>query len=239
MDEAFVGETVVLYPLWAAEDPPRASTYTVQLIDTSGELALAVQHPLSERYPPKEWPPGAIVRDRVEMFLPAHLAAGTYTWAIEIDRRDARAGELDVHVPVREHHIPPDIEPVGEVLDGFAELVGYQLAKGNADELLGVTLYWRAREETATNYKVFVQLLGADGQVTAQSDAVPATWARPTTSWLPPEAIEDVHQLHVPANRAPGNRLIVGLYEPRTGRRATGTAGTDHILLDIDDPRTK
>ena len=233
MDSAFVGEAVVLYPTWGAEAAPSASTFALRLVDAAGEVALAEQRPLSPRYPPAHWQPGSVVRDRAEVLLPAHLAAGVYTWHIEVDGRGARVGALDVRVPVREQHIPPNIESVGEVLDRFAELVGYSVTQRAAGDPLRVTLYWRARQQTAANYKVFLHLLDAEGRVAAQSDAVPAAWARPTTSWLPPEAIEDVHVLHVPAGLVPGNHLIVGLYERETGRRATTSSGADHISLKV------
>lgn len=234
MDDAFVGETVVLYPLWAAEAVPDTDTYAVQLVDTAGNVALAEQYPLSARYPPAQWQPGSVVRDRAEVLLPAHLPAGVYTWVIQVEGRSARVGELDLLVPVRESQVPPGVELVGEVLGGFAELVGYRV-EGNAPGApLRVTLYWRAREETVTNYKVYLHWLDGEGSVIAQSDAVPAAWARPTTSWLPPEVIEDVHVLYLPADPAAGSRLIVGLYEPETGQRATNPAGIDHIALAID-----
>jgi hypothetical protein len=141
-------------------------------------------------------------------------------------------GTLDVRVPVRQFDVPRDIEPVGEVLDGFAELVGYRVEGSVSGQSLGVTLYWRAREETETGYKVFLQMLDGERRVIGQSDAVPATWARPTTSWLPTEVIQDPHLLAVPADLPPGYQLVVGLYEPTTGRRATTSAGADHITLE-------
>jgi hypothetical protein len=232
MADAFVGETVVLYPLWTAEAPTAATTYRLQLVDVAGQVALAEHYSLSPRYPPTQWQHGSVVRDRVEVLLPAHLSAGGYTWVVQVDGHGAKVGELDVRVPVRERNVPSDIEPVGEVLDDFAELVGYRVGKGAPGDPLRVTLYWRAREETETNYKVFLHLLDGEGRVIGQSDAVPADWARPTTSWLPPEVIEDVHVLPIPAGLAPGDRLAVGLYEPSTGHRATTSAGADQILLE-------
>ncbi len=232
MDAAFVGETVVLYPLWTAEAAPNVDTYTLQLIGTTGEVALVEQRPLSPRYPPAQWPLGSVVRDRVQVLLPPNLSAGVYTWLIQVDGPGATVGTLDVRVPLREHRIPPGIEPVGEVLGGFAELVGYRVEGKAPGAPLRVTLYWRARGQTGTNYKVYLHLLDAEGRVAAQSDAVPAAWARPTTSWLPPEVIEDVHMLHVSADLTGGSRLIVGLYEPETGRRATTSSGADQISLE-------
>jgi hypothetical protein len=124
---------------------------------------------------------------------------------------------------------------VGEVLDGFAELVGYRAGPLAPGQPLPVTLYWRAQGETKTSYKVFVHLVSAQGAIVAQSDAIPANWARLTTSWLPPEVIEDTHTLFPPTALAPGTyRLIVGLYDPPTGRRATMQTGQDSIAVEIE-----
>ncbi|MFN2157870.1 MAG: 6-pyruvoyl-tetrahydropterin synthase-related protein [Anaerolineae bacterium] len=232
MDEAFAGETVVIYPLWTTQASPDVDAFTVQLVDVAGKVALAEQRPLCPRYPPAQWQPGSVVRDRAEVLLPAHLSAGTYTWTLQVGNREAVVGTLDVRVPDRRWDVPGGIEPVGEVLDGFAELVGYRLQDAAPDQPVVVTLYWRVRQETATGYKVFLHMLDEAGQVIAQSDAVPADWTRPTTSWLPPEVIEDVHVLSVPPDLPADHRLVVGLYEPATGRRATTSTGADYITLE-------
>jgi hypothetical protein len=232
MDEAFAGEAVVLYPLWTTQSTPGVSAFTLQLVGATGKVALAEQRPLCPRYPPAQWQPGGAVRDRVEVLLPAHLSAGTYTWVLRVGSHEARVGTLKVRVPDRTFDVPLGIEPVGKVLDGFAELIGYYVEDAGLDQPLVVTLYWRAKAETGTGYKVFLHLLDEAGQVIAQSDAVPASWARPTTSWLPPEVIKDVHTLDVPADVAPGDHLIVGLYKPATGRRAITSGGADQVVLE-------
>jgi hypothetical protein len=39
-----------------------------------------------------------------------------------------------------------------------------------------VHLIWRAEAETAVSYRVFLHLIGPDGQLVAQSDGEPANW---------------------------------------------------------------
>jgi hypothetical protein len=41
-----------------------------------------------------------------------------------------------------------------------------------------------------------------------------------------------VHTLDVPADVAPGDHLIVGLYKPATGRRAITSGGADQVVLE-------
>jgi hypothetical protein len=83
-----------------------------------------------------------------------------------------------------------------------------------------VELVWSAAAETPLSYHVFLQLLGPDGQVVAQSDGEPADWTRPTTGWLPGEIILDPRTLTLPDPLLPGTyTLVTGLYLPETGQR--------------------
>ncbi len=96
---------------------------------------------------------------------------------------------------------------------------------------LAVTLVWRAEAETDTAYRVFLHLIGPDGALIAQSDAVPAEWTRPTTGWLPNEYIVDAHRLTIPSDAPEGTyTLQAGLYDPEGGRLTTPD-GAESILL--------
>jgi hypothetical protein len=98
---------------------------------------------------------------------------------------------------------------------------------------LTITLVWRAEAETHTSYHVFLHLLAPDGTLVAQSDGIPAQWARPTTGWLSGEYITDVHVLTLPAEASPGPySLSAGLYDP-SGDRLTRADGGDSAALTI------
>jgi hypothetical protein len=85
---------------------------------------------------------------------------------------------------------------------------------------------------------VFVQVIGEDGQVIAQSDQMPASNTRPTTGWLAGEYVTDVHRLNVP-EFAGTARLIVGLYDANTPGfpRALTSEGADNVGVPIDTER--
>jgi hypothetical protein len=96
---------------------------------------------------------------------------------------------------------------------------------------LTVTLVWHAEAETNVSYRVFVHLVGPNGELSAQSDGVPAEWARPTTGWLPSEYITDVHTLTIPSDAERGDyTLQAGLYRMDDGRLST-PAGSDTVSL--------
>jgi hypothetical protein len=131
--------------------------------------------------------------------------------------------------------------PLGDV----ATLVGYGLRPEagldvQADELVpgmtfSVELVWQADAVTDASYRVFVHLIGPQGQLIAQSDGVPGGWTRPTTGWLPGEYIVDVHELSIPPDAPQGRyALQAGMYGPR-GDRLAVPDGTDAVrLAEID-----
>ncbi|MEA3309586.1 MAG: hypothetical protein U9Q70_08770 [Chloroflexota bacterium] len=101
------------------------------------------------------------------------------------------------------------------------QLVGYDApARAAPGDTVLIALYWRARVAIPTDYKVFIHLLGDDGEVLAQDDARPAHWTYPTTEWQPGEYIRDEHLLHLPPATPRGDwRLTVGIYAAETGER--------------------
>lgn len=78
---------------------------------------------------------------------------------------------------------------------------------------VNVTLYWRALNPQAQDYKVFTQLLDAQGQRVAGHDGVPANGADPTSGW-PVETVQaDPHHIELPPDLSPGEyTLITGFY---------------------------
>lgn len=79
-------------------------------------------------------------------------------------------------------------------------------------------------------------MLDAQGQLIAQSDALPAQGARPTTGWRPGEYIVDTHELTFKPEATPGPaRIIAGLYNAVTGQRATlaNDSGDSAISLPV------
>jgi len=112
-----------------------------------------------------------------------------------------------------------DLDVPNPIVINFAhqvELVGYALddlspAQGDAVTL---TLYWRGLTQLQTDYVVFAQIIDPlTTTIYAASDAMPAAWERPTTTWMPGEIIEDGHTLTVSPDAPPGiYEIYVGLY---------------------------
>jgi len=126
------------------------------------------------------------------------------------------------------------------------ELLGYETGsrKQTADsrqQILDVTLYWRAARTVMEDYTVFVQLLDQDGRLVAQHDGQPLYGYLPTGSWSPGEVIPDRHPLLLPLPQdLPSGRyrLVAGMYVLDTLERlpvypgdGTGAPGGDSVAL--------
>lgn len=96
------------------------------------------------------------------------------------------------------------------------ELVGYDMTdlSPNAGDSTEITLYWRGLQALERDYVVFVHIIDPPTlTIYAGSDAQPAAWTRPTTTWAIGEIVADTHTLNVNPDTPPGiYELEIGLY---------------------------
>lgn len=134
---------------------------------------------------------------------------------------------------------PPYDVPVGAEFTGLATLEGVSVASASVspDEMLDLTLVWKAAATADESYRVFTHLLSAEGIVIAQHDGYPVDETRLTTGWIKGEYIVDMHRLaflpegqnyHGPA------RLEVGFYQPETNYRIPVSGGGDYVILPVE-----
>lgn len=195
-------------------------------------------------------PPGlggddAETRAAVESILQAHGRTWTVFWG-EAERDPNRVVETtldsgafevgeqwygDVRLAL---HVMP--APLSEACTAGAQfgdqitladcqLSATELAPGDA---LQVQLTWETAVPLATRYKVFVQLLDANGQLAAQRDSEPGGGLALTTTWTPGQPVADRHALFLPEDLPPGEyRLIAGLYalDPPNDRLPVSSGG--------------
>lgn len=106
--------------------------------------------------------------------------------------------------------------PISINFDNQIELVGYELSSlaPAAGEMVELTLYWRALQPIGEDYIVFAHII--DPRTTtiyAGSDAMPADWTAPTSTWQIGTIITDTHTLEVNPDTPPGiYEVEVGLY---------------------------
>ncbi|GIK44048.1 MAG: hypothetical protein BroJett011_78810 [Chloroflexota bacterium] len=89
-----------------------------------------------------------------------------------------------------------------------------------AGEVVRLHVTWQALQTITEDWKVFVHLVDANGQVLAQFDGQPREGAYPTSRWTPGELIKDSYPLLMPATAPLGPyRVFVGFYNEVTGAR--------------------
>ncbi|MFP3897577.1 MAG: ArnT family glycosyltransferase [Anaerolineales bacterium] len=101
-------------------------------------------------------------------------------------------------------------------------LLGYDLpaTELSPGETLSLRLYWQAKGAMDKSYHVFVHILGPDGQVYGQDDALPQEGWMPTTRWQAGAVILDDHRVTVAEDASPGEYAIaLGLYDLETMQR--------------------
>jgi hypothetical protein len=121
---------------------------------------------------------------------------------------------------------PPVATPFSRPLGDGVVLEEVATLRQGDDLLVQVT--WRAEAKPARDYKAFVHVLDEAGALVAQSDAVPANWTRPTSSWAAGERIEDRHGLGLPPGTGPVV-VRVGMYDPGSGERLVWADGTGAV----------
>ncbi|MDM8528229.1 hypothetical protein QUF58_08445 [Anaerolineales bacterium HSG24] len=105
---------------------------------------------------------------------------------------------------------------------GGIELVAHDIQIGG--DMANVTLFWRTSSPVSGNYKVFTQILDANGQLISGHDGVPANGLTPTNSWSTNMVYIDQHQIILPPDKSlTGARVIAGLYN-NVGERLIVTA---------------
>ncbi|HUE75564.1 MAG TPA: hypothetical protein VMP10_01950, partial [Chloroflexota bacterium] len=159
-------------------------------------------------------------------------------------------GPVIVHEYLRESPVlparPRPERPLDAQLDDEIVLLGYdhQFHAHAGEGRVNLVLYWQTLTAPATDYSVFAQLLNSAGQVVGAGDSQPVRGRLPTHTWQPGQFVQDNLDVWINLGTPPGDfRLVVGLYDQRTGRRLSvgnqDTVDAGIIRLDhrTDDPR--
>jgi hypothetical protein len=239
--EAAVGDPFTLTLFWqAAAKPTQDWQAELWLVTSFGTVPFAQTFPAGRAdWPTTQWEVGDVWRSQYSFRIPASTPSGDYRWFLCLKSEQTACpvpqilGDFLLSAPQRTFEKPAVTVEINRSLGEFALLNGVSVPKEGltAGQNLPVTLVWQAKAETVVSYRVFLQLLGPDGQVIAQSDGEPANWTRPTTSWYPGEFVLDERLLTLPGELPSGRyQLITGLYE-LGGARVQGAAGEDFLLV--------
>lgn len=103
-------------------------------------------------------------------------------------------------------------------------LIGYDLPQtsGKPGDHIPINLYWEAQTRVTRNLRVFVHVIGPDGQLWGQSDRLrPGGFdSLPTGRWPFYRPVRDEHEAIIRSDAPPGDyRIIAGLWDGYTGER--------------------
>ena len=209
---------------WASRATPgRDYNACLNLTNASGddkeEIAQSHCEPLSSIWPAARWDAAEVVRGTYTLHVDHSLRPGTYTLTLTLENSATgeRAGDPAIVGPIHVRALRPTY-PMCAYWDNVILLHGYDLQQ--SAESIDLTLYWQAKQEMDTSYKVFVHLIDpTTGTPVVQHDAVPRRWTHPTTDWKRDEVVEDA--ISLPLDGVPPGQylLAVGLYDAVTEAR--------------------
>ncbi len=244
-----VGDALPLTLYWAGiAAPPDDFEVAVELQDAAGQVALTVVQPPAR--PAANWPPGALLTDPHDIALPPTLPPGDYRLTVALaspgGQRWPVAGAdrlplqgISVIDRTRNFEAPTPQIALDANFGDVARLAGIDLPQQSVAPggTLPLSLHWQALATADRNWKVFVHLTDAQGQLIAQQDQLPGGGRFPTGGWLPEEYLLDEYALPIPPDAPPGSyRLSLGLYDPNDFTRLplleNGQIAGDQLTLE-------
>ncbi|MBE2238271.1 MAG: hypothetical protein IAE81_10800 [Caldilineaceae bacterium] len=185
--------------------------------------------------PDAEWADGEVICRRLHVRVPADATPGDYTLQLATADYAQPFAALSVQPSTRTFELPVVERPIEAVLGDAIRLHGANIELENGDaqgDALTVRLVWQALAPLATSEQVFVHLVGPDGALVAQSDALPAA-GYGVEQWIAGEVVVDPHRLALPAALPVGRyRLVAGMYNPITGERLVAVTADGQPVAD-------
>ncbi len=238
------GETLYLTLAWDGDfcALPDARRLVLRLLDATGNhLRAQAEYTFIDGLLPGLWRDGDSIISQHTLAVPDKLAYENYTLTLTVYQRNgAPVGAENLPLitfsyppPVTRERPTPEIAGAWQLGDAVA-LIGYDAPERvAAGDTMRITLYWHARAGVSDDYKVFVHLLDANGQVASQDDSKPVGWGYPTMQWEAGEYIRDEHLLTLDKGMPRGDYTIfVGMYDPVTGIRLDITDAHGALLPD-------
>ncbi|MCB0167334.1 MAG: glycosyltransferase family 39 protein [Anaerolineae bacterium] len=246
------GEALPLTLFWQSQaERLEQLSVVVELEDAAGQIL--VTHDREPLWPATEWHVGTLLRDPHDVSLPPTLPPGDYQLFVSLvtgqGERLAVQGDTRLLLETvttidRPHNFaaPAPAEPLSVNFSGQVELVGFDLPERHvgAGSTLPLTLYWHSLTTFDKNWKVFVHLIDAAGEIKSQQDQIPGAGQFPTTGWVPDEYLTDSYNIPIPADLPSGEaayRLRIGLYDANDFSRMLVVVdgritGDDHVVLE-------
>ena len=229
--------------------------YFVHILNDQQQLVVSEDvMPAFGAYETNAWQPGRIIPLRQLVRVPPGLPPGRYwvelgwydpltgrrpaaEWATpQADADRTILGPLKVPAPPA-RPLPEETQASAQFSDQLA-LRGYHVEV--TPQQIKLQLRLQALVRPRSDFTVFVHVVGADGELAAQTDSMPLANSYPTSIWDAGETVLTEMSVPMPADSPAGPyQLLVGLYLWQTGERLPVTAAErvidDRLLLTTVD----
>ncbi|MBN1218306.1 MAG: glycosyltransferase family 39 protein [Anaerolineae bacterium] len=217
---------------------------SLKLLDKDFQVSGEYVAVLGDRYPNVLWVPTEIVEETYPLQIRPAAPPGLYRLELSLIHQDKNLSTGFTYLPLTQNgvefgrnlypatvrlldpaHGTPPSHPFPAQLGDSIHLTGYDLIQLDT-RTLQLALYWRNTDLLSTNYTVFTQFLGPDGQVWAQWDNPPQAGRYPTPAWAENDTVIDRYTLILREGAPAGPyRLLVGMYDSATSERLPVAVG--------------
>ncbi len=186
----------------------------------------SVVFPLSEEWSPSQRLADTLIRGHYQFQVDPFAPPGpseVYLSVIDKSLGEAvgpplKLSAITVSELPREFSLPHPANTISATFGAEMELLGYDLQQ--KEDVLRITLIWRALRRMAASYKFFIHVHEAQsGTLVAQKDFIPHNWTYPTIWWEEGEVVEDEMTISLENVLEGVYRVYVGVYHPDTGER--------------------
>jgi hypothetical protein len=211
---------------------------SIQLMQGGKVVAIDDGPPLQGR-PLADVPDGMPYLDHRVLQVSREAGPGLAEVVVVLDGDTLTLGQVEV-IGFERTFEPPEVPHRLEAdFEGAFRLLGYDISPAGpiaSDDTLTLTLYWQALADGTpeADYSVFTHVLAEDGRLIGQHDGPPVHGARPTSGWLAGEYLIDEHPMTFKEAYTGAAIVQVGLYDPRTFRRALTDDGSDAVRLPVE-----
>ena len=234
---AAAGDPLHLTLLWRAEGDALSPLRVVaRLLSPEGDLyAAAHEEPAGGLYPTQYWRSGQLVRDTLDLPIPADTPPGRYRLALELHAQD---GPLSLSDPqgkssgaaltLGEVQLGPAARdllglPNGPTtpLAGGIDLVRVEHAPSiGQGERLYVLTHWWGQAPDGRNLLAKIALVDSSGRAWATAEGPPGGESYPTSEWRPNERLRRWFHLPIPADVPDGEYALLASLKVPDGQES-------------------
>ena len=227
------GDMLAVDVAWGSEAPlTQAYEVELHLMNQAGAGFTSAAAVLVAGWPTQQWPANTVAWGYYSWQLPATVPAGDYTLQLRLAGQAGNGftlGTIRISSEECQVPLPAAAKPLAASFGDQMRALGYELEQ-QGDRLF-LTLYWRAEQHMANDYRVFVHVFPTTSDVpVAQDDSFPRRGGFPTRFWYIGEIVADRIPVDLSAIPAGKYGVAIGVYDPVTAERLPLRL-TDSVLV--------